>query len=180
MKNITILNSCLLAFLLLASMNYVAPELNSVKLVYAQPCDDNCPDAFGNQVSNLTVYAWNTTHFNQQDETWTWLNYSCPTGFDITVNASELLRFNVTVWLNKDNATTAADAITKTRVYITIETGSWGGVAEGGWNHRLMNDGVDAASFDATYWAVNYYEDWLGGATAGTVYYVTIEYEAWY
>jgi len=138
------------------------------------------PDAYGNRIQQLTVEQLNGA-WAQVGDTYTYSNYTYPTGFSISCSSNKNTRFNVTVYINNTFASSAADAVTKTRVYITIATGGYEGTPESGWNSRLMDDGHTEGSTGSYYW-VKLYESWTtaGRPAAGTVYYVTIDYDAWY
>jgi len=171
-----------LSLILIATILYgIRTDGIILKIAYAQPCDDNCPDAYDNKIANLTIWQWNGTNWLACSPIYWDTNYSCPTGFDITGTAAQATRFNVTVWLNVTLATDSADAVTKTRVYITLETGNWGsGTFVAGWNTRLMDDDSTNGNIGATHYWVEYREEWAAGPVAGTVYYVTIDYDSWY
>lgn len=161
----------LLAFALILANSPLNPVVNVL-------CAGT-PDAFGNQIDNVTVYQGSVGSWTQKGLI-TSANYT--NGFEIEVDADDDIYIVAYVRLNSSLADDVSDANAKTQVNVTIS----GGGATGWSNHTLALN--QTAVLVGSYYIIQYGDDGGGGTdvwseaghpSAGTSYTFKVYYNVY-
>jgi len=139
---------------------------NNVKLVFAA----GSPDAYGDRIKEVSVWQSSVMKGNV-----TYSNYT--SGVQINVDALTATQFNVSVLLNNTFASSTAEAITNTRVYLNITYSNSTVVI----STTEITDYYAVDNGDATYTVYSYYlwDDATHHPIAGVTYYVWLNYEVY-
>jgi len=157
------------------------------------------PDSYGNMIHE--VFFWTYNHTSDAWEPiyyiWThdggshyfkstWTNFTVGTyssGFTLSVKATTEIKFGIYVLLNDTFASSSAEALSNTRVYMNISTSD----NAGNWTNHLMDDnsGANTDTHDGFSCYYIYYEE-IWNATAqghpaeGETCEISYYYEAYY
>lgn len=132
--------------------------------------DSGTPDAYGDRISECSIWQSATMKGNI-----TYSNYT--SGVQVSVDALTVTRFNVTIWLNDTFATSTAEAITNTRVYLNITYSNGTTVIS-----TIEMTDYYAVDLGTGFYAVKSYYLWNDAThhpIAGLTYYVWLKYEVY-
>jgi len=155
------------AILILGLLGY-SPNSNLRINIFKRVRAIGTPDAYGNVIMNLTIHQWD-------GDSWELLQ-TVTTDTNWTQRVVDSQPINITVcWrLNNTLASSEAEAVSYTRVYINLTDG--GTI----WNNEEMNN--TSSGSDASYYYGYELAHWnqTGLPTSGVTYDVATRYEAYY
>jgi hypothetical protein len=127
-------------------------------------------DAYGNDIKWIYVEQYNGTAWNLV------YNYTSSGGSNRILD-NQKINFTVFTCLNKTYASSTAEALSFSRVNVTISTG---GSPISGWSNIPCNQSATVLS-DATYYYVTSFANWTTPlAIAGSTYNCTFVYQAYF
>jgi hypothetical protein len=146
------------------------PSKPTIGIVFAT----GAVDSYNNKISGVQGWQWNDTlqtgsgTGGYQQVFWVnWYDYT--SGYYSQVEPNEKMYFQVLVLLNSTLASTPAEALARTKVYITLS---------GIWNNVEMRDYAQCMSETVGgMWYVTYREYWTTGPAANTQYVLSVQYQ---
>jgi len=157
----------LFSLLLLVSVLPHNRNQKSLITVYAA----GTPDSYGDIISGVHLRQWNSSEtpgFEWQEVFWV-NSYDYTEGLYYQVQPNAKIYFLILVLLNETLASTPAEALARTAVYLTL-TSVWENQLANDYTY-CMNEAVGG------FWYCEYREYWDAGPAANTQYALAVEYQ---
>jgi len=126
------------------------------------------PDSYGNVIVYLCIYQWNGSAWILK------LNHTTDASFSTRLVANYPVKFTVKWRLNNTLASSEAEAVSYTRVYMNITNG--GTI----WNNEELNNTSTSSDADYYYGVEEGIWNQTGKPVAGTTYSCSALYQAYY